>query len=369
DGVNDDTVKVRVFAVEMVFVPTASFYVGDGTTNLVQGQFHYASSTTTPFQITSEEALTLGGTAPGNVGNNSRIGMTDVRDDFDNVIIQTLPESFPKGYSAFYCMKYEITQEQYADFLNCLTSTQAATRNPAASTNRYSITGSHPNFSSSTPFVACNFLSWMDGAAYADWAALRPMTELEFEKACRGNQFPVANEFAWGTTGIAGSVYTLVNAGAANEGIATNYATTLGDGNISYNITDGSINGPLRVGIFSGNANNTTDNRVRSGAGFYGVMEMSGNLFERSVTIGNSDGRDFTGTLGDGTLSANGNATNSDWPGEVGGEVTGASGSGFRGGSWNNNSTNARVSDRNNASNTNTNRNNNIGFRCVRPGP
>ena len=37
----------------------------------------------------------------------------------------------------------------------------------------------------------------------------------------------------------------------------------------------------------------------------------------------------------------------------------------LRGGSWNNNSTNARVSDRNNASWANTNRNNNIGARVA----
>ncbi|MFH1429135.1 MAG: hypothetical protein ABIH39_05255 [Candidatus Margulisiibacteriota bacterium] len=40
--------------------------------------------------------------------------------------------------------------------------------------------------------------------------------------------------------------------------------------------------------------------------------------------------------------------------------------SGFRGGNWNNDTTNARVSDRNNAANTNTNRNNNNGFRCAK---
>jgi hypothetical protein len=39
---------------------------------------------------------------------------------------------------------------------------------------------------------------------------------------------------------------------------------------------------------------------------------------------------------------------------------------GFRGGNWNNDSSNARVSDRNNAANTNTNRNNNNGLRCVK---
>ena len=41
-------------------------------------------------------------------------------------------------------------------------------------------------------------------------------------------------------------------------------------------------------------------------------------------------------------------------------------GSGLRGGNWNNNSSNARVSDRNNAANANNNRNNNNGGRCAR---
>jgi len=41
-------------------------------------------------------------------------------------------------------------------------------------------------------------------------------------------------------------------------------------------------------------------------------------------------------------------------------------GSGFRGGNWNNSESNLRVSDRNNAANTNTDRNNKNGFRLVR---
>ena len=43
-----------------------------------------------------------------------------------------------------------------------------------------------------------------------------------------------------------------------------------------------------------------------------------------------------------------------------------ATGSGFRGGTWNNDGTNARVSDRNNAANTNTDRNNNNGARAAK---
>jgi len=39
---------------------------------------------------------------------------------------------------------------------------------------------------------------------------------------------------------------------------------------------------------------------------------------------------------------------------------------GYRGGNWNNDATNARASDRNNAANTNANRNNNNGGRAVK---
>jgi hypothetical protein len=36
-------------------------------------------------------------------------------------------------------------------------------------------------------------------AAFADWSGLRPMSELEYEKACRGYNTPaVPNEYAWG---------------------------------------------------------------------------------------------------------------------------------------------------------------------------
>jgi len=49
------------------------------------------------------------------------------------------------------------------------------------------------------------------------------------------------------------------------------------------------------------------------------------------------------------------------------GRVTDINGAGFRGGNWNNSTDNLRASDRNNAANVNGNRNNNYGFRAVRP--
>lgn len=54
NGVADDAiVDIQVFAVEMVYVPQGNFYVGDGTTTTVRGQFT-AHNTTGNFQITSE---------------------------------------------------------------------------------------------------------------------------------------------------------------------------------------------------------------------------------------------------------------------------------------------------------------------------
>jgi len=205
----------------------------------------------------------------------------------------------------------------------------------------------------------------MDGAAYSDWAGLRPMTELEFEKACRGPETPVANEYAWGTVTVASNPYTLGNPSATNEGIASNYSTSAG--NASYSSTVGSIDGPLRVGIFAANADNS--GRITAGASYYGIMELSGNLWERAVTVGNPTGRAFTGLHGNGALSTNGYANETAWPGLTGGEVTLATGSGFRGGHWSDSSTYMRVSDRNRGAYTNTYRFNLLGFRAVRVVP
>ena len=320
NGVADNaTVDVKVFAIEMVYVPAGNFYVGSGGTET--SAFYMYPTTTNPYQITGEGAITVG-TTDGNLYYPSSTYGGDQSGP--------IPADFPKGYAAFYCQKYEISQQQYVDFLNTLTSAQASTRYPNATTNRHAITVSGGVYSTTNPYVACNFLSWMDGAAYSDWAGLRPMTELEFEKACRGPETPVANEYAWGTATVASDPYTLGNPSATNEGIASNYSTSAG--NASYDITDGSIDGPLRVGIFAANANNS--GRITAGASYYGIMELSGNLWERAVTVGNPTGRAFTGLHGNGALSTNGYANETAWPGLTSGEVTGATGSGFRGGGW-----------------------------------
>jgi formylglycine-generating enzyme required for sulfatase activity len=182
------------------------------------------------------------------------------------------------------------------------------------------------------------------------------MTELEFEKACRGDQPAIAGEYAWGTADVAGSAYTLSNAGASNEGIATNYSTTAG--NAMYSTTQDTIGGPVRVGIFAANGSNS--GRLSAGSSYWGIMELSGNLWERPVTMANATGRAFTGTHGDGVLDSNGDANAATWPG------TDAVGAGWRGGSWIDGSDYMQVSDRILAGDSDSYRYVYIGFRAVR---
>jgi len=345
-GVNDNaTVDVQVFAIEMVYVPQGAFTVGSGGTE--SGSFtngSWVSGATVALSISSESELTIAKSA-GNLWGTSTAGNNTIGG------AGSLPTAFPKGYAGFYCQKYEITQQQYVDFLNTLTQTQANNRKYTGSGNRYAITGSTVgSYTTTNPYVACNWLSWVDGAAYSDWAGLRPMTELEFEKACRGTIAPVANEYAWGNTTFIAAT-SIANAGTSNE-TASNETATVVFGN------QGNVQGPMRVGVFA----KTGTTRVQSGASYYGIMELSGNLWEQAVSVGNATGRSFTGVHGNGALNTDGNADEIAWPG--------ASGSGFRGSSWDStvNDNYLTVSCRVYAASV-LDRNQFIGFRAVRRVP
>lgn len=342
DGLLDAcNVSIKVFAVEMVYVPQGSFYIGDGAANA--GQFESAVSGT-PFQVTGEGALTLGGGGAGSVGNNNRAGEAAPQDDFNDATSVALPAAFPKGFNSFYTMKYEISQEQYAEFLNVLTATQQLARHGATIVNRYFTNATTPPNrngvkcmvlpSGSTPGtygcdlnnngtanesddgqnIAFPYLSSMDLLAYLDWAALRPMTEFELEKIGRGTNPAVQDEYAWGSTTLHATSYAaLTNSGAGNE-LPNSPSTTVG--NAVYNTTAnvGGIQGPLRVGIFA----TTTSSRVVSGASYYGAMEITGNVWEMVVGVGGLSGRSFTGVHGNGSVTAAGFADEDFWPGSNG---------------------------------------------------
>jgi formylglycine-generating enzyme required for sulfatase activity len=297
NGVPDNAnIDIKVFAIEMVYVPQGSFYIGSGGSE--DYTFYKYPNITSPYMIGSEGEIFVGTTNNylyyEGYGNHSYI-----------------PAAFPKGYNSFYCMKYELSQQGYVDFLNNLVPTQAYNRFYPYTGGRYGVVMQSGVYITTHPFIACANLNWGDVAAYLDWSCLRPMTELEYEKSCRGPHAPVPNEYAWGTARIDSSQYTLSDSGAINEKIATNYSTMYGNA-AYYTTIYGIINGPLRTGIFAGSPLNT--GRVSSGATYYGIMEMSGNLMEYTVAADISYGETFTGLNGNGLLDVNGNGDVYFWP-------------------------------------------------------
>ena len=359
---NDSKITVKVFAIEMVYHPPSGFQVGSGGIN--NGEFRRANDVTATAPAST---FTITGTNPTVQGNSSSASptnlaaYTNLATDLTGTSTASLAANFPTGFDAFYAMKYEISQQQYVNFLNTLTYPQQAARTATApsssagtgaliSDNSFrngidiqtaGIDSYQPavyacnlngnatyNDADDGQHIACNFLSWGDLAAYLDWAALRPITELEFEKACRGTVNPVANEYPWGNT-TATAVTGLSNTGYTNE-IAS------ASSNIVFN---GSFSGPVRSGMLA----TSGTSRTNSGAGYYGAMDLGGNLWERCVTIGNSAGRNFSSTHGNGTIASGGDSDVSGWPNQAG------SGIGIRGGGWGSINYNASTSGRNSA--------------------
>lgn len=373
DGVaTNDTIDIRVYAIEMVHVPDGAFFAGDnaGTvTSLKQG-----SSDDDPWYIGSESAITTTNTAGTGTGAGEQAAeYYYVTDDtiYDGTTgsVFTIPAEFPKGYGKFYIMKGEISQEQWVAFFNTLTATQQSTRDITSATgknsdslifrNNVSWSGSGdatlPDQGGGATYehVAVNYLSWSDLAAYLDWAGLRPMSELEYERAARGPYRPIADEYAWGST-TRTQATSISNGGTATE------APQAGANVVYGGPYPAGVPGPMRVGAMG--YSKTT--RITAGAGYYGSLDLTGNVYERTVTIGNANGRTFSGRYhGDGALTSTGNLNVTSWPG------TGGSGAGARGGAWDDYHIRAVLSDRHYAANTVSVRDKGNGGRGVRTAP
>lgn len=339
---NYDNYNFKVFAVEMVNIPQGNFTIGDGT----------STNAFTQYDVTGNGNITSANIGTGN----------------------SAPAAFPKGWSSFYSMKYEITQEQYVEFLNTLTYGQQARRSIASpdspastlafsdATYRNGIKIKVPGNNAAVPAVygcdlavgdfdepndgqniAMNWLNWEDLKAYLDWSALRPMSEVEFEKICRGPLAPVAGEYAWGTTELA-NFTTVENSGAANEGLSA-----IANGRANYGATNNFSQQllfmrPSKVGLTATNSSG----RASAAAAYYGVMEMSGNVTELTVAAKTAGGSTYTGVLGDGELSTitatDGDADQLNWPANTGAIIRG--GHFYTAGANTNNSVRLRISDR-----------------------
>jgi len=209
-------VQVKAYGIEMVYVPEGPFYLGTGGTE-ANAFYQYTDGVRNdqPYRVTNAGPIPIGrkngclwagGAAPQDGG--------------------VIPAAFPNGYGAFYCMKVTIQRRQYAEFLNSLTPAEANKHYHPRMAIR---SGIGPNYfyraygpcRYSRYGNACVGLSWGDGAAYAAWAGLRPLTEMELEKAVRGPSEPVVNEGRnasyWGVQVLAGDCWGMMKLTRQNE--------------------------------------------------------------------------------------------------------------------------------------------------------
>jgi formylglycine-generating enzyme required for sulfatase activity len=351
----EDIAEARVFGTEMVHVPAGDFHVGSGGGET--GRFRRGGNPTNlPFLVTTEGAIPIANNNDGLWGIGPMENWTTVG------AAGTLPAAFPKGHRAFYCMKHHVSQQAYVNFLNTLTYFQQATRtasppNSPAGTGALSATNLNRNgIDIRTPAVppnvpavfACNltddgvfdapddgqgiihnYFSWPDLGAYLDWSGLRPMTELEYEKAARGPLAPVNNAYAWGNAAVVNSTTVINDPGTGME--TANPANA--------RIVSQVAAGPRRVGVFAKPGNLA---RANAGAGYHGVLDLSGSVWDRVINV--ATGRFYTGVHGDGTLTAIGAHNVAGWP--VANNGTIPTGTGLRGGTWGGSLTDSRIADR-----------------------
>lgn len=234
---NVDGLEVKVFAIEMVYMPEGDFCV---------------------YQTVG--ASGLGISAPG--GNqaviNNRMtpllsyyqptgtcrvkGDSGLDSNADGVVDKP---NYPTGYKPFYAAKYEMSEQQYADFLNCLTSAQKTNLGVAGST----IALQNGEYFASNPIKACAGYNINRFLAYADWSGLRPLSILELSKIGAGPFL----------------TYT-------SNGYSSNLANVNNDYN-SYNVWN---------------------------SGYYGLINLKGNATEPVVLLSSSDFSRFV--HGDGNL-------------------------------------------------------------------
>ncbi|MDP4267084.1 MAG: SUMF1/EgtB/PvdO family nonheme iron enzyme [Bacteroidota bacterium] len=354
------TYNFYIVGIEMAHVSTASFNLGDGTSTN-----SFSNNT-----ISGEGALTsaaLGGGLQANI-----------------------PAAYPKGYNGFYVMKYEITQQQYVEFLNMLTYDQQAARTAIAPNADPGVTGACAMVSTPTPCanrngikliqrgvpgansipavyacdlnsndnaspppsdifnntsdgmtIAMNYLSWGDLLAYLEWAALRPMTNFEYEKIARGQNARVAGEYAWGST----SLYQATSSALSNGGQNSEVPTSMPQNGYCAYGSAVPADGPLRVGF----AATSSTNRIQAACAYYGVQNLSGNVWEMVIGGSNAGGNGYKLTSSDvgvGALTATGNNQHPNWQTYSSAPCTHSWHMELRGGSYKSASTTLRVSDR-----------------------
>ncbi|MEI6972953.1 MAG: hypothetical protein WCL44_15725, partial [bacterium] len=211
-------VPIKAFGIEMVHVAEGEYYLGKGPQTYAvkikpgfeagqEPNWFYRhngdSNASLPYLVTGSGPIPTG----RQEGRLWAAGLTPE----DN---GQIPASFPNGYAPFYCMKFAgVAQGLYAGFLNTLPGTYAEARCSASSLRqaiKSTVLPAARVYSASAPDELCPGLSWTDNASFAAWAGLRPMTELEYEKAVRGPRLPAHNDARpsyWGLEMVNGMLF------------------------------------------------------------------------------------------------------------------------------------------------------------------
>ncbi len=219
-GVKPDTkVQLKAHDIIMLYVAEAPFYLGSGasesaafyqtsaekkqavekerivngnSTMIIKDREGGDDLLLPPYRVTSSNAIPTG-TKPG------RLWARGAEPPEDGEI----PAAFPSGYKAFYMARYPLVPSHYAQCLDLLQPDVAQeryhpegfpchgriSRTPEGAEGGYTYQGFGARKSK-----ALWYMCWADVATYDDWACLRPMTELEFEKALRGPRLPMKEE-------------------------------------------------------------------------------------------------------------------------------------------------------------------------------
>ena len=308
DGVFLGPVLVKVFAISMVRVPTGNFVYNAGN---------------------------IGGSASNNWNGGSQGTVTS------GSLPSGAAAGWPTGYTSFYIGRYEITQGQYADFLNKVESSTAAFLYEPTVGTGHNMTYTPGNaygarYAAVDRNAVKNYLSVSDAWSYMSWAGLRPPTEMEWEKAGRDLNSD-ARAYPWGSTAPDTVTYAPPNEGGTCVRRYLNYNDTTGCQKV------------LDAGRYmSGDVYRTA---AETGLSPWSIADLAGNVWE------------FTLNCSYLSVPANGNGTVY-WP--AGWPAPGATTYGRRGGGWDSVWSNARVSDRAAASWPNAGRYFNMGGRVAR---
>jgi len=216
-GIGKDTkVILSGFATHMVYVAKGPFYLGtsgdesysfyqsqpereqaaeterivNATSTMVVREQRDPATEFPPYHVTNSAAIPTG-KQPGRLWARG----AEPADSGE------IPASFPNGFKAFYMMYIPLMPGEYGFFLNTISPEEADRRyHPEGFPCHGNVAriGEAPNFryrgSRSRKSACLWWMGWADAASFADWAGLRPMTELEHQKALRGPRYPAVNE-------------------------------------------------------------------------------------------------------------------------------------------------------------------------------